>query len=67
MENPENEKSISHTWKNHGILKKGQNHGKIMEFQNIHLLDIDHGKMVRDSWKIMEKSLNLIPGKHWEP
>ncbi len=37
LENLENEKCIFQTWKDHGILKKGQNHGKIMEFQNIHM------------------------------
>ncbi len=28
---------------------------------------VDHGKMMRESWKIMEKSWNLTPGKRWEP
>ncbi len=31
------------------------------------LVIVDHGKMMRESWKIMEKSWNLIPGKRWEP
>ena len=54
--------------------KKSQNHGKIMEFQNISLEEsweilfcITHGKMMQESWEIMEKSWNLIPGKCWEP
>ena len=43
MENLENEKRIFQIWKNHGIYKKGQNHGKIMEFRNIHM-EISWGK-----------------------
>ncbi len=35
--------------------------GKIMEFEK------KGQKMMRESWKIMEKSWNLILGKHWEP
>ncbi len=27
----------------------------------------DHGKMAKESWKIMEKSWNLIMGNRWEP
>ena len=49
MENLENEKCISQTWKNHGISKnkkkkkkKNQNHGKVMEFQTISTEN--HGK-----------------------
>ncbi len=35
--------------------------------KSVIFLDIDHGKMMRESWKIMEKSWNLILGKRWEP
>ncbi len=30
-------------------------------------LRLNHGKMMQESWKIMEKSWNLIPEKRWEP
>ena len=31
------------------------------------LFCIDHGKMAKESWRIMEKSWNLIPENRWEP
>ncbi len=34
LENLENGKSFFQTWKNQGISKKGQNQGKIREFEN---------------------------------
>ncbi len=33
----------------------------------VNFLRVDHGKMMQESWKIMEKSWNLIPEKRWEP
>ena len=36
-------------------------------FKLVKLFCIDHGKMSKESWKIMEKSWNLIPGNRWEP
>ena len=35
MENLENHEKKLHAWKNHGILKNLNNHGKIMEFCEI--------------------------------
>ncbi len=33
----------------------------------VKLFSVDHGKMSKGSWKIMEKSWNLIPENRWEP
>ena len=33
----------------------------------VNVFCVDHGKMIQESWKIMEKSWNLIPEKRWEP
>ncbi len=51
MENLENEKSIFQTWKNHGIWKRGQNHGKVMEFQNISM-EKSWGKILRSAHSV---------------
>ncbi len=31
------------------------------------LFCLDHGKMSKETWIIMEKSWNLIAGNRWEP
>ena len=54
MENLENENSIFQTWKNHGIWKKAQNHGKIMEFQNTSM---------EKSWKNVLSCTRIIQKK----
>ena len=54
MENLENEKSIFQTWKNHGILKKKPNHGKIMEFENTSM---------EKSWKFFLSCTRIIQKK----
>ncbi len=54
MENLENEKSIFQTWKNHGFWKKGQNHGKIMEFQDT---------SVEKSWNFFLSCTHIIQKK----
>ncbi len=35
--------------------------------KSVKLFCVDHGKMANESWKIIEKSWNLIPGNRWEP
>ncbi len=45
---------------------KGQK-GVLLMVKLVTLFCVDHGKMTKESWKIMEKSWNLIPGNRWEP
>ncbi len=54
------------SWKTWKMKNAFSRPGKIMEFEKKDKI-MDHGKMMLESWKIMEKSWNLIPGKRWEP
>ncbi len=47
---------------------QGDNTQRTIVFLSVlKLVIVDHGKMMHESWKIMEKSWNLILGKRWEP
>ncbi len=68
IENLENEKSVFQTWKNHGIWKKAKIMEKSWYTTNHHFcVALIMEKTWKGSWKIMEKSWNLILGNRWEP